>query len=107
MSFSASRLFSAETSMSIGFLLVWATAIGSVRALPGVLRGISAVQVVCPIDVVDLIKASELHLHSAWAELVKGKNAPLAVNLQCDVLLIGVNDSTQIFNGSRGGSPFR
>jgi hypothetical protein len=93
--------------MSIGFLLVWATAIGSVRALPGVLGGISAVEAVCPIDIVDLIKASELHLHSARAEFVECENASLAVNLQCDVLLIGVNDSTQIFNGSRAGIPFR
>src|SRR5258708_28400924 len=81
MSFCASRLFSTDTSMSIGFLL----------ALPGV------------IGVGYLVKASELHLHPARAELAQPESAPRAVGLKRDAVLIYADNPPQIFN--RTGVP--
>src|SRR5260370_24244005 len=95
MSFSASRLFSADTSMSIGFLLAGrATAFGNVLALPGVIG-------------VELVETSELHLHSARPKLAQAEGRSRSVDLQGDAILTHLDDSTLILNGTSGRIPFR
>src|SRR5712691_10674573 len=101
MSFSASRLFSADTSMSIEFLLVRATAFGSVLALPGVIGVVVAIG-----PAVDVVKASELHLHPAWAEFAEADRAPGAVDFEHDAVLIRVDDSSLDFIRISGRVPF-
>src|SRR5215472_14223573 len=83
MSFSASRLFSTDTSMSIGFLLA------------GV------------IGVVYLVESSELHLHPARAKLAQAESAPRTVDLERDAVLIRADNPPQIFDRTSGSKFFR
>src|SRR5215472_7623264 len=99
MSFSASRLRRTVTSISIGSLLV-RTAGGST----GVAEVASVLRLV---EVVLVGKLAELHLHPAWSEFAVAHRALRAVNLQRDALLIRVDHTCCLGNGTVGCVPLR
>src|SRR5260370_41267624 len=97
MSFSASRLRRTVTSMSIGSLLV-RTACGLTGA-PGLAGVAGAGRLV---EAVLVGQAAELHLHPARSEPAVINSALRTVNLQRDALLVRVDYSCFMVNGTHG-----
>src|SRR6266852_9956286 len=94
MSFSASRLRRTVTSMSIGSLLVRTS--GGLTGVAGLADAGRLVEVVL------VGQAAELHLHPAWSELAVANSALRTVDLQRDALLIRVDHSCFMLDGTHG-----
>src|SRR6266568_3958104 len=99
MSFSASRLRRTVTSMSIGSLLV--------RTAGGLTESVEAAGACRLAGIVLGRQAAELHLHPAWSERAVAHLALRTVDLQHDALLIGVDHSCLMLNGTSGHVPLR
>src|SRR5215470_14452482 len=80
MSFSASRLRSTATSMSIGSLLV--------RTVPGLLEVTELAVAGYLINVLDIVKVAELDLDPAWPQFPVPHRAPRAVDIKQDAVQI-------------------
>src|SRR6266702_158643 len=99
MSFSASRLRRTVTSMSIWSLLV--------RTAGGLTESVEAAGACRFAGIVLGRQAAELHLHPAWSERAVAHLALRTVDLQQDALLIGVDHSCLMLNGTSGHVPLR